>query len=310
MGKAYSGGRFALELEDGSGQAVSIGFVTGIDGGHFKSDPVKSQVGADGVMRAYGGKPKFEDITLTIGMATAQNIWDWIQASLDNNPERRSGAIVGYDQRNKERNRREFYDALITEVGFPAMDGSSKASATMTLKISPEVVKWIDGDESSLSASWAQDELKKQKMWLTSNFRFSLDKFNGDPSLRNAKVDAFTVKQGIMTSPVGNSLVTFKEPGKIELPTLSINFATAHVDAWMQWWDATINGNTIETTNGALSYYASDGENTELMRIEFSEVTLLSVEFEKFEGMKEGISRVKATLHFQDMQLVSGDGNT
>src|SRR5438046_231584 len=81
---AYFGGRFTLELDD----KKPVGFVTSIDGGHFKADPVPSLVGASNVITRYAGKPKYDDITITCGMAMSPAFWKWLQASLDNKPAR------------------------------------------------------------------------------------------------------------------------------------------------------------------------------------------------------------------------------
>ena len=64
--------------------------------------------------------------------------------------------------------------------------------------------------------SYSQNELVKQKLWLTSNFNFSLDKFKGDPMLKNTKIEAFTVKQSIMSNPIGRMLETHKYGGSVE----------------------------------------------------------------------------------------------
>src|SRR3954453_2529853 len=95
MLRPFTGGQFMLEL-DGS----PAGFVTSIDGGHFKADEVKYQTGVGeylNLVTKYPGKPKYEDITFTIGMVNAPDFWKWVKATVENKPERRNGAIVVYD---------------------------------------------------------------------------------------------------------------------------------------------------------------------------------------------------------------------
>ena len=65
--RGYTAGWFALEMDN---QALPVGFVTQIDGGSFKSDPVQNPTGADQFISRYAGKPKYEDITIGIGMRT------------------------------------------------------------------------------------------------------------------------------------------------------------------------------------------------------------------------------------------------
>ncbi len=139
---AYTGGRFTLELD----QKKPVGIIQSIDGGHFKADPVPSMVGSRNIITRYAGKPKYDDISITCGMAMSHSFWEWVQASLDNQPQRRNGAVVAYDFNNKERMRRTFKSALISEVGFPPLDAASKSPAYLTIKISPETLEFADGD--------------------------------------------------------------------------------------------------------------------------------------------------------------------
>jgi phage tail-like protein len=305
--RPYAGGRFTLELDE----RKSVGFVTSIDGGQFKAETVTSMVGSNHYVTKYAGKSKYEDITVSVGMAMSPAFWKWVEASLKQKPERRNGALVGYDFNSLERSRRTFKHALISEIGFPALDASSKATAQLTVKISPEILEYKKGDNSRLPPMGSPFEVVKQKMWLTSNFRFELERFKGDASLRNAKVEAFTVKQNIINNEIGHELTTRKEIGRLELPQLQVTFPEANLDKWMAWYKmAVVEGNRKDQyTTGSITYYASDGELTELMRVEFGGVSLVSLEIEKYEASKEGIARVKATLNTETMKLVAGLGN-
>jgi len=306
----YSGGRFVLELD----QNKAVGYVTSIDGGHFKSDTVQSlvggrpgQTGGDFLVGRYPGKPKFDDITITVGAAMSPAFWKWVEATVNNKPERRNGALVGYDFNSKERSRRTFSRALISEIGFPALDAATKASAIMTIKIAPENLEYKEGDNSALQHSQAQDEFKKQKLWLTSNFRFSLDKFKGDDALRTAKVEGFSIKQNVITNPMGNERYPRREVGRVELPQLQVSFSESALGRWMKWYEASVVKGNPEETNGVITYLASDN-STELMHLELGGVGLTSLEVDKYEAQKEGLARVKATLYVESMKLVSGKG--
>jgi phage tail-like protein len=311
--RPFTGGQYGLEIEDESGNNIPVGFVVGIDGGHFKADEVKWMVGYENYKAGkFPGKSKVEDITITLGMANSEAFWDWIKESLDNKPTRRSGAIIAYDFKRKERQRRNFHDAIISEIGFPALDSASKQSAYLTVKLSPET---IDFDESNkgtkITTNSAQNEMQKQKMWLSSNFAFELDMFQGDPSLKSAKIEAFTVKQNVVSNPVGNRLDTPKYPSRLEMPSIQVSFSASNVKPWYDWFnDSVINGKIQnQQTTGSITYYASDGENTELMRLDLDGVGLTALEFDKHEAAKEGIMRVKASLFVKSITLATGDGN-
>lgn len=303
----YTGGRFTFEFDD----RRPAGFVTGIEGANFKADPVVYQRGADSLVTSYAGRAKYDDITITVGAAMSPLFWKWVSASLAGRPERRNGALVGYDFDFNERTRRSFFDGVIAEIGFPALDAASKNAATMSIKITPEYIKYDKASGNRLEGGGqAQDQMKKQKMWLTSNFRFSLDRFKNTDSLRNVKVEAFTVKQNVLDNPVGSEKYARKEFGRLDLPQIVATFPESQMKTWMEWWDESVaQGNRKDKqTNGVITYYASD-QKTELMHVEISGASLLSLEVDKYEAHKEGIATAKATLTIEGLTLKTGAGN-
>ena len=303
--KTYTGGRFAFEFDD----QASAGFVSGIDGAHFKAEPISYQQGADQYVTKYTGRAKYDDITINVGAAMSPPFWKWVSSSLDNKPQRRNGALVAYDFDFCERSRRTFYSGLIAEVGFPALDASSKSAATLSIKITPERVEYKKGDGHKLSGGQAQDQMTKQKMWLTSNFRFSLDRFKGSDAMSSVKVEAFTVKQNVIDNPVGTEKYSRKEVGRLELPQIVVTFPEHQMEDWMKWWDDSVAGGNRKDqyTNGIITYYAND-RNTELMHVEVSGVSLVSVELDKYEAHKEAIATAKATLNIEGLTLKTGEG--
>lgn len=305
MNRTYTGGRFAFEFDD----KMSAGFVSGIDGAHFKADAVVYQQGADFHVSKYAGRAKYDDITINVGAAMSPPFWKWVASSLDGKPQRRNGALVGYDFDFCERSRRSFFSGLIAEIGFPALDGASKNSAGLTVKITPEHIEYKKGDGHKLSGSQAQDQMTKQKRWLTSNFRFSLDRFKGGDAMKSVKVEAFTVKQNVIDNPVGNEKYSRKEVGRLELPNIVVTFPESQMEEWMKWWDESVaKGNRKDQyTTGVITYYASD-MSTELMHIELAGVSLLSIELDKYEAHKEAIATAKATLNIEGLALKTGEG--
>jgi phage tail-like protein len=303
--KAYVANRFALELDD----RKQAGFVSSIDGAHFKAQPVKQMVGNSNYVTIYSGKPSYDDITITVGTAMSPAFWKWVKASLDNKPQRSNGALVGYDFNNCERSRRTFYGALISQVQFPALDPTAKTPATIQVTISPERLEFKQGDMSKQGQNTAPNEMPKQKRWLTSNFRLELDRFKGDESLTTLSVDAFTVKQNIIKQDIGYELITRKAVGRLELPQIVVSFPAAKGAEWIKWYErAIVKGNRMDqTTTGVLTYYSTDRK--ELMRVEFSGVSLAGLEVDKYDAKKTSIANVQATLNIEAMKLVPGEGN-
>jgi len=303
--KPYAGGQFALELDT----KQPAGWITAVDGGHFKAQAITSMQGGDGYVTKYAGKPTYDDITITVGTAMSPSFWTWVQGSLEGKPERHNGAVVAYDFDHCERSRRSFFSALISEIQFPALDASAKNAAAINIKISPERVTYEKGNGSKLSPSQGNNEATKQKMWMSNNFRFTLDRFKGDESLHNAKLEAFTVKQNVIQNPVGYELETRKEVGRLELPNLVLSFPESLAHGWFDWYNiAIVQGNRgKQHTTGSITYLAQD-KRTELMRVDLDGISLVSLEVDKWEAHKEGIAQVKATLNLEKISLAGGKG--
>lgn len=88
--------------------------------------------------------------------------------------------------------KRDFKDALITEVQIPKLDQASKEA-------NPLYCTAVTEGMSALYEG-TQTQRPKQKKWLTSNFRLKL----GDlPCSRVSKIDSFTVKQTFAEDAVG-----------------------------------------------------------------------------------------------------------
>jgi len=304
--RTYAGGRFSLELDDHQ----PMGWVTSIDGGHLKSQPVSSMAGVDSFVAKYAGRATFDDITVTLGTAMSPQLWKWVEASINRKPERRNGAIVGYDYNLCERSRRTFSNALISEIAFPALDAASKNAHTVSLKLAPESIEFGKPDGNKRVAAYGKDEVSKQKMWLSNNFSFSLDRFKGDESLFNIKVDGFSIKQTIIPNPVGSEMWARKEAGRLELPNIVVHIPENLSRGWADWYKTSvIEGNRLKQyTTGAIRFFGQPQKRDELMRFELSGVSLLSLEFDKMEASKEGISMVKATLQVEGLDMKTGDG--
>ena len=304
--KPYTGGSFALELDQ---KNSTVGWLTSIDGGHFKTTSVDSQVGRDDYVTKYAGKPSYDDVAIGCGAAMSGPFWDWVRASLDRKPERRDGALVAYDFNQRERSRRTFRRALISEITFPALDAASKAAAALSIKFSPEHMGFEEGDGSTMPSQSNNAEMTKTKKWLACNFNFALERFKGDVALRNCKVEAFTVKQNIIVNNIGAEIESRKEPGRLDLPQIVVSFPESMAKGWFEWFHKAnrLGQRSDQYTTGQIQYLGPDNRQ-ELMRMELDGVSLISIEIDKLEAQREGIANVKCTLNVEKLKLVRGPG--
>lgn len=302
--RAFFSGRFVLELGEGKGGAVDL--VYSVDGGHFKSEAIGEKVGAEGLETRYPGRQKFEDITLQVGTAMSPQFWDWIKASIDNNYKRMNGAVVAYDFDGKERSRRSFYDALISEIQFPTLDAKAKQPAFITVKIAPETMKWEKGSGADAPPS----NPIKQKLWVPANFKFRIDGLSEESMRWVQKVDALTIKQNIILNPIGKEKFVRKEVGRIEYPSLSFYLPETYGEPFLTYWkDFVGEGNHTHDAehNGSIEYLSSDLAKT-LMTLQFESIGITAVNYDKHEAGTENIRMYKIDCYMESMTLKPGEG--
>src|SRR5262249_54295271 len=143
--RAYVAGKYIVELDK-----VAAGWVQSVEGGYAYSEVVDEKIGFDHVVHKHIAGVKYEDITISCGTGMTKAFYDWVKATFGHKYNRKDGAIVTADFNHNEISRMTFYHALISEIGFPALDASSKDAAKMTIKISPEYTRMTHGSGKEL----------------------------------------------------------------------------------------------------------------------------------------------------------------
>ena len=142
--RSYAGNRFYLELDKPSGWLFTA------EGGQPSTDLITERLAGGYPSRKHVGIVKFEDITVTCGTGMTEQFYQWLQQSLRYEHQRRNGAIVSANYDYKEVARQDFHQALITEIGFPGLDASSKDTAKFNIKYAVEwtEMKYSNGAQS------------------------------------------------------------------------------------------------------------------------------------------------------------------
>jgi len=318
MTRPYISSRFVLELDDGGGPPQFVGTLQSIEGGSFKSDVVEEKVGSQSGVMKYPGRPKFDEVTIQVGMAMAPKFWKWISKSFNYEAERHDGALVALDFDNCERWRRNFSGALIKEVAFPALDGGAKEPAYMSVKF---VVEDLKEDTSQRGTKHdaereAKGEWDKQRLWLPSMFTFRVDGLTPDQA-ETVKVESFTVKQEVIDVPVGGRLVNTKEPGRVDFPNLSVTILQRDADPWMKWWDEFVRQGDHEQSKqktGHISFLSRTSKGAgvltgpPLLTLDLYGLGLLGVSPVKHESKQIQLQKVKLDLYVESMDLKPGSG--
>ena len=156
--RGYAAGKYSLELD-----GLLCGFVESVEGGYATSDVVVEKIGPDRIVHKHIAGVKYEDISMTCGAGMSKGFYESIKTNIDRKFTRYDGAIVEYDYNYKERSRLSFFHALVTVIGFPALDASSKDAAKMSIKLTPEYTHMQTGGGKSITALYGAGQQKQKK---------------------------------------------------------------------------------------------------------------------------------------------------
>jgi T4-like virus tail tube protein gp19 len=276
------------------------GFLKSVEGGSVSAEVINEPGGPGFFVKKHLGAAKYEEFALRFGLSMNKAIYDWIAASWKGDYTRKNGALLACDYQHVVKSEREFLNALLTATTIPAMDGSSKEPAYLTVRVKPELVRYKKGSGQKISpGSIAKLE---QKAWLPSNFRLEIP---GLDCKFVTKIDSFTVKQ-TFTSEIGVGRDFEAKPGKLEFPNLTISISETHAQSWIEWHnDFVIMGKNSASNEktGALIFFSPD-MSTELGRIDFYNLGIFRLNFDAAEA--DQLKYLTAELYCNRMEFQLG----
>jgi T4-like virus tail tube protein gp19 len=298
--KSYTAGHFEL-LIDGHKTTT---FLKSVDGGWAKANVVDDPAGGGSDRVKHLSTVEVEPMSFEFGLSGSTHILEWIQGSWNRKWARRNGQVSHADFNLKQTFEHEFFNALVTETSFPALDGASKDGGYIKCKIQPERVV----TKASAGPQITGDFSTKQKMWTPSAFRFTIDQID-DMQYTN-KLESFTIKQGVKKLHTGADRFPQIEPTKIEFPNLSGTISLGYADKLLKWHNDYIFKGTKDPKaqmSGAIEFLTPDRKST-IFRIDLFEVGLMSAAIQQATANADQIKRVKFEMFVGKMKL-SGPGS-
>jgi hypothetical protein len=294
--RQYVSSHFKLELGE-----TDVGFLRSAEGGGLKADILTYQQGSVQDHWRQAGRPKFDDMTVSVGMNLSKSFYSWISAFFARKGERMHGAIVTADFNYKEVGRRTFSQALISQVDLPALDASKAEPAYMSVKITPEDVKYEKKEGPKLEAPVRPESTGK--MWQSSNFLLTVDGYD-DACKRVTKVDAFTLKQQILEYPSGDKRFSLKIAGKLEYPNITFYVPAVDAQPFVDASKKRLVDNEAPTPtrlNGALQYLTNDKKV--LCTVTLSGVDIISAEAQKLDSSAESFLFYKISIQVEKIDF-------
>jgi hypothetical protein len=298
--KSFAAGHFELAIDGHK----STTFLKSCEGGWTKGNVVDDPVGALSNRVKHISTVEIEPLSFEIGMAGSTQVLEWIQGSWNRKWGRRNGQITHADFNQNEMYEHWFYDALLTETTFPALDATAKDAAYLKCKILPERVqtKSLQGSSQKVRGEYGAP---KQKMWMPSAFRFQLDQVDGMEYTN--KIESFTIKQGVKKMFIGSDRYPQIEPTNIQFPNIVGTMSLAYAEPLLKWHNDYVVSRTatkdfMAQMSGSLEFLAPDRKRT-IFRIDLSDVGLMSAQIQQASANTDQIKRLKFELYVGSMQL-------
>jgi len=274
---------------------VAAGFPMSAEGGDATADVINEPLTQDHIIHKHIGGVKYEDISISCGTGMSKQLYNWVKDSFDMKFARKSGELQAADFSRTVRSTLSFSNALIAEIGMPALDAASKDAAKMSIKFSPETTRY------QLGGGRFAGNPKVQKQWLPANFRLKID---GLDTTRVNKIDAISIKQVNLVADPGTGVPGAIEPAHLEFPNLSFTLSESTAKSWYDWHeDFVIKGNNgqKQERQGQLVYLAVDG--TALFTLDLQQLGIFKLTPDKVESSADNIRRVKAELYCEDIKF-------
>ena len=249
---ANAGRRYLLVLD-----GTPAGYLHSLEGGEITGQVVEVRSGTDPVVHKHIAGIKYEDFIFQADLSLTKDFYSWISNSWSSNYSRKDGTVVTLDYKDKALYEDAFYNSLISEITFPACDGSSKDQCWLTVRCAPEYTrrhKSAKGESTKFSKG-------VQKKWLASNFRFEMGSL---PCDYVSRIEPFTVKQNVQSDPIGERRDYLKEPTNVDFPNLMVTLPESHAKEWIDWHeDFVIKGNNSQDKelSGALVFLSADRQD-------------------------------------------------
>ena len=290
--RGSAGGSFALELD-----GATVGILKGAAGGNAVADVVTEAPGKSFFSQKHLGNVSYEHIALRCGLGMDKTFFEWIADAWQGKNRPRDGAVLAIDSSGNVRQRRSFSAAVISEVTLPALDGSSKEAAFLTVKLAPERVRREKG-----SGKLAPTALK-QKAWLASTFKLELGALD---TKAVSKIEAFTVKQTVVAREVGERRVAVRQPGKVEFPNLRVTLAETGSDSWFEWFDEFVlkGQNSQDKELGGVIRFLAANLKDELAQVRLFNVGIFKLASDPTAPIS--VERTVADLYCERMELGVG----
>jgi phage tail-like protein len=297
--RSYTSGHFSITVDN-----TNLGAVQSFDGGTAMGQVVETRTGSDSMAKKQLGGIKYEPITLTTGLGNDKKFYEWISNSWTGKAQPKNGSVQMMDFNYKIQSELQFMNAMIVETTFPALDGSSKDPAKLTVVLAPESTRMGRGSGASGSGSSSKSSAQR---WIPANFQLQID---GLDCARVNKISPISVRQAAGGDAVGEARDAMKGPGKLTVSDVEVTFSEVSAPTWQKWADDFLiggNNGDDKEKNGTITLLGPDLKQ-QLARVKLYNIGLIQLKPDSAEAGSESIRRMTARLYVERAEFEVLDG--
>lgn len=263
------------------------------EGGDAVAEVVGEKGGPDAAPLRRIGSVSYATIAFDVGLDAFR---DAVQATIAGSHTRLDGSLDEADFDGDIVRSRAFENALITEIGFPALDAASKNVGYLSLRLSPESVRT---QKAGGGAKLAPASLK-QRNFQASNFRVELQ---GLDCSRVSKVDAIVIKQ--TASRERGDRRDARVATALELPNLRMTVSGPTADAFLAWHeDFVVRGmNDASKEKTGSIVFLNAARTAEILRLELGGVGIFAMRREPAETDSDRIRHFVAEMYVESIRV-------
>lgn len=282
----YVSGTASLELN-----GVPVGALKSVSGGNAVADVVTERPGPSGVAGKHLANVRYEPIVLEVGASMAPEFWAALQQWPTNKPF--NGAVLLGDFNQNIVKRLEFNNAIITEIGLPALDAAGREAFTIQVTLTPSFTKVVAGSGKAPTVG------PRTKTMTVNNFRLTID---GVDTTRVNKIDSFVLKQKVASNPVGEFRLKEPQTAAPEVGDLIFTVPEASASSLEKWFDSFVIQGNREEKAGKIEMLGPDLK-TVVFSISLRGLGIYRLAPEAVEAGKEAPRTIEARLYVESATI-------
>lgn len=292
--RAYRIGAFAMTL----GNDGYAGYIRKVDLGKVKGELVTHNLGGSNVQKKHIAKMSHDPISFEVGVGMGKALYDWIKSSFEMKHVLRDGEILVGDHDYRCVRRIVFSNATITEISLPKFDAKGKEGLYFTIKIQPETVRMMDGDNKNIQVIVGD----KQKQHQSTNFRVDA---GGLPTRNVMSIDALKWTQKVTEHAVGEHLESQYVPTAVEVGTYKVTVASVDYTPWYEkanQWFMQGNRSEAQEMTHEITILGPDAKQ-EVASIILENCGMTEFAFAALEANKDAVSSFDSTWYTERIKL-------